>query len=507
MRLGRWHAGSALAGRPARALALGAVAAGAAACTAPAERPSDAGFRVEVTRVNGASPPTAAAPLPANLGKSTELWEFTAEAYDATGALDPTFEGYARVGVEPGSVLRVSGPDGVKRNVHFVGGVAHGVAEVTTVFGPARLWLDDQGYVPVPPGFQPFCSDGLDNDGDVLVDFPTDPGCAFPDDDSEETGSGRVGVSLPVAYELPTLADIQGRGSGTPYPSMSVSAKLCDLPDCSDARHDQAQFDALRVVVTRVTSTGFFASDTAETAGYGHLFAFNFNAPYNMRVCDRLTLVSGTASEFYGMTELSFPSFELVYPKCSTLPCADCMVPDPVVIDTAEIGSDVTMEQLESGLVRVEGFAIAQNFGSKVAVNNVFAADQSNCDLNGDGVVDFENDAEGSCGNACSASPDCSEWNGYVAQGNFKARKGGTLILLNVDSAAGFDPLAHKGQVLTSVTGTLRNFSGGSLNWTVEARCNDDLVCSSPGCSSAVKAANEACINIRPELDNDEGTN
>ena len=35
---------------------------------------------------------------------------------------------------------------------------------------------------PTPPQ----CSDGLDNDDDLLVDFPSDPGCTAPDDDSEE---------------------------------------------------------------------------------------------------------------------------------------------------------------------------------------------------------------------------------------------------------------------------------------------------------------------------------
>jgi large repetitive protein len=33
----------------------------------------------------------------------------------------------------------------------------------------------------------PQCSDGIDNDGDGLVDFPDDPGCTSPDDDSEDS--------------------------------------------------------------------------------------------------------------------------------------------------------------------------------------------------------------------------------------------------------------------------------------------------------------------------------
>ena len=36
-----------------------------------------------------------------------------------------------------------------------------------------------------PPSSRPACSDGIDNDGDSLVDFPTDAGCSAGDDSSE----------------------------------------------------------------------------------------------------------------------------------------------------------------------------------------------------------------------------------------------------------------------------------------------------------------------------------
>ncbi len=31
----------------------------------------------------------------------------------------------------------------------------------------------------------PQCQDGIDNDGDTLIDYPADPGCTAPDDNSE----------------------------------------------------------------------------------------------------------------------------------------------------------------------------------------------------------------------------------------------------------------------------------------------------------------------------------
>jgi hypothetical protein len=60
--------------------------------------------------------------------------------------------------------------------------------------------------------------------------------------------------------------------------------------------------------------------------------------------------------------------------------------------------------------------------------------------------------------------------------------------------------------VLPSVTGTLRNFSGGGLNWTIETRCIDDLVCGADPCPPAPVAPNLACITVRTQPDDDEGT-
>jgi hypothetical protein len=97
-------------------------------------------------------------------------------------------------------------------------------------------------------------------------------------------------------------------------------------------------------------------------------------------------------------------------------------VPEPRVLDGFTIASDIEMEKLESGLVRVNDYIISKNFGSKPAVGNVFLPDQTNCDLNGDGQVDFDSPVEASCGNECSKDPDCSEWTGFAARGNFKAK-------------------------------------------------------------------------------------
>jgi len=43
--------------------------------------------------------------------------------------------------------------------------------------------------VECPTVTPPQCSDGIDNDGDGLIDYPQDPGCQSPQDDDESGGN------------------------------------------------------------------------------------------------------------------------------------------------------------------------------------------------------------------------------------------------------------------------------------------------------------------------------
>jgi hypothetical protein len=261
-------------------------------------------------------------------------------------------------------------------------------------------------------------------------------------------------------------------------------------------------------------------------------------------------------NEFFGFTELSFPSYRLYYPIEGVEPCE---VPEPSVLAGAVIPDPIGMEKLESALVRVLGMHVSSKFGPNPVVDNVPGPDASSCDLNGDGQVDFQSDAEGSCSDVCSSDPECTEWTAFSARGNYKisgticshdgqacqapadCERGacvppqageerghctdapgvpcdtdpdcaggcsGAQILINTGSVATFDPRAYKGKPLAAVTGTMRNFSGGSLNWTIETRCPDDLACAGGGCLTEVPiASNTACVRLRTDDDNEQGTN
>ena len=57
-------------------------------------------------------------------------------------------------------------------------------------------------------GCKPACSDGVDNDGDTVFDFPGDPGCANLDDNDETEVETMEGFETLI---------LKGLGISNPY--------------------------------------------------------------------------------------------------------------------------------------------------------------------------------------------------------------------------------------------------------------------------------------------------
>jgi hypothetical protein len=569
-------------------LALALPLTGFAGCSSQPQSP-DLGpstFAVQITSVNGTPLPTAASPLPPNHGTTNDAWAFTIQAVTPTGQPVTDFDGYVRLTLVPGTVVAVTSTTNTASgsNILLQGGQATGVAQVTAVYGPARLWVEDLGYVPAPPGVTPQCSNGKDDNDNGLIDYPSDPGCYFADDNTEDGGSYAAGISPEVQYALPFISDVRGAYPGV-IPACAASAAcgtgqtcnaagqctcgtsadcpngvcvsdVCVAPLIGGARTPYpnegiaiAAADPEYLVITRVASDGFFVSDVspaAVTLGYNSLFAYNFSTPGNMQVCDRITSLSGTVTDFYGFTQLGFPSFTSTYTVLGAdggAPDAGlpgCQVPEPTVLAPSFFagGKTATAEALyryEAGLVRLEGFSISPYLGPGLATNNNFTAGQSNCDFNGDGVIDYtqingincdtvngQPACEGDCANACDNNPQCSEWSAFITRSQFKMTYQGsaaTMIQANTSTATGFDPRALALQEAATkpptlipipyVTGSLTEFSGGNLNWTVEVRCADDLVCPAElGCTTQQPIpSTAACVSPRTSSDNNEGSN
>jgi hypothetical protein len=508
------------------AVLLGAAA--AAGCSSGESTSAELGpstFNIEITAVNGVScpqsssgelcgqgeppPPCPESPLSAAVGLGPNLWDFTIQAVSPTCEPVTDFNGFVRLSVQPGAVDSIDAPGASGRNVLLSGGKVSGTVMVEAVYGPVRLWAEDLGYSPAPIGKIPECSNGIDDNHNGLIDWPADPGCYAADDDTEDGGSYTGGASPPVNYDLPLISDVRGApvGAATPYHNDGVNVKTAS-PE--------------KLVVTRVASDGFFVTDVNATQmaqGNNSVFAYYFSTPPGMRTCDVLTQFSGTANDFYGFTEVNFPSWELdPYVKGQgTNPT--CLVPEPVLlgpcatasmcpvsVTSSYVPGMLSIQQYESSLVRVEGFTVAANFGPELAVNNSFHANQSNCDFNGDGAIEFTDPQEASCADECALDPSCTEWTSFTSRNEYKISNNGAMILVDTSTVAGFDPTANRGQPITAITGTLTKFSGGTLNWTIEARCPDDLVCDAPGCVTSIVPAQSACVNLRTVFDNDEGS-
>lgn len=453
------------------------------------------------------------------------------------GRPDTAFSSYVRMSARPGAIAPISsaGPSASGRNVLLVNGASEAVeVQLVNAFGTTYILADDLGYIPADPLGQPppQCSDGKDNDGDGLVDYPADPGCAFANDDSELGGTFDQGASPPLFFPLPRVADVRGlkcdpargcSGSGiTPYQKDQV---LIDTGFRESA--DGATGFAFDTVVVRVASNGFFVTDAADRrGGFTSLYAFNFNAPPKMRVCDRIKSLAGTASEFFGFTQLSYPTWTLEEWVPSQRPC---LVPEPAVLNTSDITDTGNLLKVTGALVRAQTLpdrSQVTRVGNKLGPGDVPSErrpdgsrappytpgpDATNCDYNRDGNLDFTpGSPEADCSIACTKDVDCIEYSNFKARSTFRlvardigsqtclqssectAPPGGSArcedvgkgekhctqhaaIQADASAAAGFDVLAVKGAELRAFTGTLTYFSGGN-QYTIEARCQDDIV-------------------------------
>ena len=454
-------------------------------------------------------------------------------AYDLRGDVDEDFTGWARISVKPGAVISLGGAAEVRgRSVHLVRGRAEGITVgIEGAFGETRLWAEDAGYDPVDPTRDPppACANGVDDDSDGTVDFPADPGCAFANDDTEGAGSRSAGASQAIHFALPRVADVRGvslGGAATAYPKQQVLVDTGWRAEFRDpATGSPAPKFVHQVVVTRIASDGFYVTDIDDPRGYGSVFAFTFGSPPGLRVCDRLYSLAGTAVDFYGFTELGFPTFSAEYwvPKVhadgSANPLGrDCLVPEPYSFSADDLGASSAPVRFrhESALVRVE------SSGSNVLRVGAYlgrdrpgppeykpSAGATNCDLNGDGTVDYYTEPEKTCSAACESDADCTEYT------NFRLRRTYQLVLVpggdekkrqaiqgDSTTASAFDPLLHKGRPLRSFSGTLRYFSGGA-RFTIESRCRDDVVVSM---SDSPRSSSVACVMPRTETDNDENS-
>jgi hypothetical protein len=551
-----------------------------AACSGSPERRSTLRFAVSIVEPADLGSDLARRDIAKSEDKA-ESFKVRIEAQKVDGTRDTSFDGYVRLSAKPGTVLSATGQGASGRSIKMQAGLAEDITvPLYNAFGDTRIIAEDIGYVPAPAGRTPTCADGLDNDGDGRIDFPSDEGCAFANDDSEVGGTFAAGASQTVYYKLPRAFDVRGA-------TCSGAPPVCDGGAATPFKSQQIQVDtgfrtstrefAFNTVVTRVASNGFYVQDLENDIpdedpcaspprvrtrrGYGGLFSFNFNPPQGMRVCDRMRTLGGTATEFFGSIQLGFPTWTLEewVPKKPGVPdemqdarARDCGVPEPKRMLAADIATQSTLLANVHSLVKVESGVfevpvldamgnrvcdtatrkpktathtlearISNHFGSGLVPTNpnydpaVFGSQRylpnenaSNCDLNGNGSIDFEVLAESSCSDSCTADVECTEWSNFFSRSTFfvvlkDSYKDATnkdvteqkKVQADGSTSTGFSPFALRGKVIRLMAGTLGYFSGGN-QFTIEARCADDVV-TDP--NQMPKNAADACVFPRSE--------
>jgi len=272
-----------------------------------------------------------------------------------------------------------------------------------------------------------------------------------------------------------------------------------------------------------------------------------------MRTCDRLKTLGGTATEFFGLTQIGFPTWTLEEWIPSQRPC---LVPEPTRLVPDLLArlpaSAPDLLRLSASLVRVETnpdgsqrVKIAPKFGpgdtplvrekieppppaGEPQFRDVYRAtpEASNCDFNKNGRIEFppfdeactkacasdskseqcvKCGAEAKCSTECAADAECAEWSNFATRGVFRltvtdkdGRAGG--VQADTSAAPEFDAFALKGKELRAFTGTLHYFSGGT-QFTVQARCSDDVIASlsdKPFVTDSVCATDADCTNPPP---------
>ena len=393
---------------------LGVSVLGGGGCSGFATVPSSERIQVEL-ETPASQLPTRASPRKISF-TTPDDYVVKVSALKQDGSVDTSFNGYIRLSSKPGTVTAVSGAEVNGRNVLLTNGVADQVTvSVLAGFGDTRIWAEDEGYVPADPARTPppECSNGLDDNDDGKIDYPNEPGCYAANDDTENGGTYAAGISPPLWYDLPRVADVRGvsqGGTGTSFPSEAVTIDTgyrgendwtYAPPGCGDST-------CAGVVVTYVSSAGFFVTDLNDDAsggrGFGSVYAYNFSAPPNMRQCDRLRSLGGTSSDFYGFTEINYPTWELEEWDPTARPC---LIPEPhkiapvctingaTIPNCTSLGDPNGMLKVAAALVRVESANSVQ-----VQVGANFGPDDACCG--------FDKEDPCCCGGSDPAAPQCA---------------------------------------------------------------------------------------------------
>ncbi len=489
-------------------------------------------FKIEVA--DGTDTGTVEKPLPFPSAVPAKF-PLTVTAIGPDGKIQKGYNHIARLSVVPGRV------DATLARVPFVNGVAQVTAEVRFSFGETHIWIEDVGEDPTSD-----CDNGLDDDGDKLTDA-ADPDCQKASLPIVAKATDATGISAPLRFAETRIHDVQ-------Y-----------APRCTTNTPLSGEYVAItsgKLIVTGTTQSGMYVTDLeGPEGGFNSLFLYTYSNPGGVKAGDRLCDIGGNVAEFVGNTQLNFPDFADANPSARAIidgtvneTCINPdgqktgTIPDPHPLTAADVvgttavvpddfyrvcgPGDTPIQGLMDPTSCTEAASLTRNVPRSeqkidckrdnfameawehglVAFDNLTIGDRfENCDFNGDGKIAFgAGSAEGTCEDACTLDPMCTDSLSLEQYGQFAAAIDCTPIAGTSDAgtpppaedagtpaptmqcaakiyistrdtlgSSGYNVLRHAGDKLSRIVGHLRQIQPGAgvdSTWIVEPRSVDDFV-------------------------------
>lgn len=327
-------------------------------------------FEVTLENVDGGTPEE---PLP--FSRVPRSLTFSVRAIDLDGNTATWFDSEVALSFAPHGNLAL----GQAKTLRLTAGQAsHATVSVERLHGRSSLWVEDTGTKTI-------------------------------------RGSYAVGLSKDICVDNPFLSDIQQTdSSGTSFLKSNFV---------------HVNFDARRAIVTGITKDGFYVTDVLDPENaFNALFVYTHSLPKSVSLGTEILFLSGTVDEYYGFTELGFPSYQV----------GDTVeIPAPVVITPEMIANDLEMEKRESGLVQLLG------------------------------------------GTVCPIGTDFERYGQWAINLDPVNSCNGSKSLVNVVSTYTvdwFNPKEHVGKTIKSITGNLRQHTSARPMWIVYTRDKEDIV-------------------------------
>lgn len=307
---------------------------------------------------------------------TSEPVQFTidVQAIDFSGEPADWFEGEVYLDLAPRGRLA----SGQARALTLEKGRAEGITvQVQRIHGASNIWVEDRGSDARP-------------------------------------GSYATGLSPTIHVSHPTLHDV------SETTNIASSALNGDFV--------QINTTGRRLIATGLAVDGFYIVDLDEpTQSFNAIFARTFSRPRGVEVGDIITDIVGTVEEFFGFSQLSFPTYK-VGGRVDDVPVFQ--------LDPAIIADDLEMEKLESRLVE--------------------ARDVTVCPL-GESYSRF------------------GQWVVLLDSGGDCVAGTGGITVVSALSATMFTPENLVGKVLPRITGNLRYHLAATPSWILYTRSDADI--------------------------------